>query len=104
MEIKRRQRRRIHRFLIILNKYLQNKIVNKVKMTSIREHYIVCEYCEYVTQKKHLMESHMQTNKHKKNTEKNYIVLSDVDSIIDKAKAKKDLNLLKKKELNDWIK
>jgi hypothetical protein len=58
-------------------------------MASVKkENYLVCEYCKYVTLKKNQMESHNKTDKHKRNTEKNYVVFDDPESLISKFKAK----------------
>ena len=59
--------------------------------------YLVCEYCSYATQSKTQMASHNKTDRHKRNTEKNYIVLGISEEIIAKAKAKAD----KKKFVKD---
>lgn len=53
-----------------------------------KSNYLVCEYCSYATQKKSLMDIHLRTDKHKRNTEKNYIVLDGGKEAIRRAEEK----------------
>ena len=50
--------------------------------------YCVCEYCSYATRKKHHMVTHMHSEKHRKNIDKDYIILEDADSIVARLKEK----------------
>ena len=53
-----------------------------------RINYIVCEYCTYATQKRSLMDIHLRTDKHQRNTEKKYMSFDGGEEAIRRAEDK----------------
>lgn len=66
--------------------------------------FVVCEYCNFVTEKQPSMDRHNKTDKHIKNTSKNYIELSDKNEIIKMHLKKKQKKLLtQNSEVDDYV-